>query len=47
MLDDARNYLDQAWWLAAFPGLALMLTVLAINILGDWLRDLLDPTLAI
>jgi peptide/nickel transport system permease protein len=47
MLADARNYLDQAWWLAAFPGLALMLTVLAINILGDWLRDLLDPTLAI
>jgi len=47
MLADARNYLDQAWWLATLPGLALMLTVLAINILGDWLRDLLDPTLAI
>jgi peptide/nickel transport system permease protein len=47
MLADARSYLEQAWWLAAFPGLALMLTVLAINILGDWLRDLLDPTLAI
>jgi peptide/nickel transport system permease protein len=33
--------------LAAFPGLALMLTVLAINVLGDWLRDLLDPRLVV
>jgi hypothetical protein len=36
-----------AWWLATFPGLLLMLTVLAINILGDWLRDLLDSTMPI
>jgi peptide/nickel transport system permease protein len=47
MLADSRDYLAVAWWLAAFPGLALMLTVLAINVLGDWLRDLLDPRLVV
>lgn len=47
MLADSRDYLAIAWWLAAFPGLALMLTVLAINVLGDWLRDLLDPRLMV
>lgn len=47
MLADSRSYLATAWWLATLPGLVLMLTVLAINILGDWLRDVLDPTLAI
>ncbi|MDR7523429.1 MAG: ABC transporter permease [Armatimonadota bacterium] len=47
MLADSRDYLAIAWWLAAFPGLALMLTVLAINLLGDWLRDLLDPRLVV
>ncbi|MDR7487039.1 MAG: ABC transporter permease [Armatimonadota bacterium] len=47
MLADSRDYLAIAWWLAAFPGLALMLTVLAINVLGDWLRDLLDPRLVV
>jgi peptide/nickel transport system permease protein len=45
MLADARDYLAVAWWMGVFPGLALMLTVLAINLLGDWLRDYLDPTL--
>jgi peptide/nickel transport system permease protein len=45
MLADARDYLAVAWWMGFFPGLALMLTVLAINLLGDWLRDYLDPTL--
>jgi peptide/nickel transport system permease protein len=45
MLADARDYLQDAWWLATFPGLALMLTVLAINVVGDWLRDFLDPRL--
>lgn len=45
MLADARDYLRDAWWPAAFPGLAIMLTVLAINVLGDWLRDYLDPRL--
>jgi peptide/nickel transport system permease protein len=43
MLSDGRNYVATAWWLATFPGLAIMLTVLAVNLLGDWLRDALDP----
>jgi peptide/nickel transport system permease protein len=45
MLADARDYLQDAWWLSTFPGLALMLTVLGINVVGDWLRDYLDPRL--
>ncbi|HEV8226006.1 MAG TPA: ABC transporter permease [Methylomirabilota bacterium] len=45
MLSDGRNYVATAWWLATFPGLAIMLTVLAVNLLGDWLRDTLDPRL--
>ena len=44
MQTDARDYLAVAWWMGIFPGMALMLTVLAINLLGDWLRDYLDPT---
>ncbi|HET8626826.1 MAG TPA: ABC transporter permease [Thermomicrobiales bacterium] len=40
-----RRYLQQAWWYTVFPGLALMVTVLAINMLGDALRDALDPKL--
>jgi peptide/nickel transport system permease protein len=47
MLSDGRNYLATAWWLATFPGLAIMLTVLAVNLLGDWLRDTLDPRLKV
>lgn len=47
MLADSRDYLAIAWWLAAFPGAALMLTVLAINVVGDWLRDALDPRLVV
>jgi peptide/nickel transport system permease protein len=47
MLSDGRNYVATAWWLATFPGLAIMLTVLAVNLLGDWLRDTLDPRLRI
>lgn len=43
MLSRGREYLDTAWWIAFFPGIALMLTVLGINLLGDWLRDALDP----
>ncbi len=43
MLADGRNYMQTAWWVAAFPGLAITLTVLGINLLGDWLRDQLDP----
>jgi peptide/nickel transport system permease protein len=46
MLAESRdNLLSGSWWLAVFPGLAIMLTVLATNILGDWLRDFLDPRL--
>lgn len=45
MLADGRAYLSTAWWQATFPGLSIMLTVLGINLLGDWLRDILDPRL--
>lgn len=44
MLADGRTYLQTAWWVSVFPGLAIMLTVLGLNLLGDWLRDLVDPT---
>ena len=45
MLSDGRNYLRIAWWITTFPGMAIMVTVLAINMLGDGLRDALDPRL--
>jgi peptide/nickel transport system permease protein len=45
MINDGRNYIYNAWWVITFPGIAILLTVLAINMLGDWLRDVLDPTL--
>lgn len=45
-LTEARNYITQAPWIVIFPGLALMLTILALNLLGDSLRDILDPRLA-
>ena len=45
MLNDGRAYITVAWWLTTFPGAAIMLTVLGINFVGDWLRDLLDPRL--
>jgi peptide/nickel transport system permease protein len=44
MLADGRTYLQSAWWVSVFPGLAIMFTVLGLNLLGDWLRDFLDPT---
>jgi peptide/nickel transport system permease protein len=43
MLSDARAYLRTAWWMAVFPGLAIMVVVMAFNLLGDGLRDVLDP----
>jgi peptide/nickel transport system permease protein len=43
MLADARNYFRDAWWYTTFPGLALTLTVLAFNLLGDGLQEALDP----
>ena len=45
MISDGRNYMGNAWWVAALPGLAIFLTVVAINLVGDRLRDLLDPKL--
>ncbi len=47
MLADGREYISTAWWLATFPGLAIMFTVLGINLIGDWLRDILDPRLTV
>lgn len=44
MLADGRTYMQTAWWVCVFPGLAIMFTVLGINLLGDWARDRLDPT---
>ena len=43
MLDEGRNYITTAWWLALFPGLAILFLVLGINLVGDWVRDVLDP----
>ncbi len=45
MIADGRKYVMSAWWISFFPGLAIMLTVLSLNMLGDWLRDRLDPKL--
>jgi peptide/nickel transport system permease protein len=45
MLSDGRSMMRHFWWVSFFPGLAIMLTVLAINLLGDGLRDALDPRL--
>jgi peptide/nickel transport system permease protein len=45
MIYEGREYLDSAWWISTFPGLLLMLTSLVVSRTGDWLRDLLDPTL--
>lgn len=44
MLAEGRTYLQTAWWVSVFPGVAILLTVLGLNLLGDWLRDTLDPT---
>jgi len=45
MLADGRDYIRDAWWIAMFPGLAIMVTAAGVNFLGDGLRDLFDPTL--
>jgi peptide/nickel transport system permease protein len=45
MVADGRELIVTAWWIAMFPGLAIMLTVLSMNLVGDWLRDHLDPKL--
>ncbi len=45
MIADGRGFLATAWWISLLPGLAMLLTVLAVNLMGDWLRDRLDPKL--
>ncbi len=45
MVSEGRNYLRQAWWLSTMPGVAIMVTAIALNLLGDSLRDALDPQL--
>ncbi len=45
MLASAREFITSAWWIVTFPGLAILITVLAINLIGDGLRDALDPKL--
>ena len=45
MLGAGRAYLTSAWWIAVLPGMAIFLTTMSISIVGDWIRDRLDPTL--
>ena len=45
MIAEGRDYITTSWWLSVIPGLAIMLTVLSMNLFGDWLRDRLDPKL--
>ena len=45
MVSEGRQYLHTAWWVGVFPGVAIMLVTVAVSLAGDWLRDVLDPTL--
>lgn len=45
MIGDGRDYITSASWLCTIPGLAIVLVIIGINMLGDWLRDVLDPKL--
>jgi len=45
MVNDGRDYLDSAWWISTFPGIAIGLVVMSGNFFGDWLRDKMDPRL--
>jgi peptide/nickel transport system permease protein len=45
MVADGRELIVTAWWISMVPGIAIMLTVLSFNLVGDWLRDHLDPKL--
>jgi peptide/nickel transport system permease protein len=45
MISEGREFVTSAWWVSGLPGLAILLVVLAFNLLGDWLRDTLDPKL--
>jgi peptide/nickel transport system permease protein len=44
-VSDGRNFIEEAWWISFFPGLAIFLVVMSLNFFGDWLRDRLDPRL--
>ena len=46
MLADGRDYLTTEWWLATLPGVAITVTILGVNLVGDWARDVLDPRTA-
>lgn len=45
MINEGRSYLSDAWWITVFPGIAIFLVVMAMNFMGDWLRDYFDPSL--
>ena len=45
MVADGRDRLAEYWWISTMPGVAILLTVMALNLFGDWLRDTLDPRL--
>ncbi|MGN1422879.1 MAG: ABC transporter permease [Oscillospiraceae bacterium] len=45
MISEGRNYITSAWWLCTVPGLVIVVVIIGINLLGDWLRDFLDPKL--
>jgi peptide/nickel transport system permease protein len=45
MLTDGQKYLRTAWWIAVYPGIAIFLTVISFNFIGDGLRDAIDPRL--
>ena len=45
LLAESRDFFRRAWWLATFPGVAIMITVISVNLLGDGLRDAFDPWL--
>jgi peptide/nickel transport system permease protein len=47
MLSEGRQYIYDGWWVATFPGLAISLTVLGVNLFGDGLRDAYDPRLSV
>jgi peptide/nickel transport system permease protein len=47
MVADGREYLQKAWWVSLVPGLAILITVLCFNTIGDWIRDRLDPKLKV
>lgn len=46
MVADGRDYLANAWWLTTIPGLAIVIFAVGVSVLGDWLRDVLDPRLS-